>query len=163
MLQRHGWSFAVDYEPMSDAYKLALYHKDYELYGLTNARHIPKLQNMQHGYSMLPTFKMVALARRLESKFVEVDFERFNPVCMTPTIANVPVKNIEDFNIFNVVPRAKQIMVDKADMTVIEHLEAIKNLQSTKQRELRAKELDVTERRSRIHLVTNLIHMGDAA
>ena len=47
-------------------------------------------------------------------------------------------KRSEDMNRFNgPMTRAGEILVDRADLSVIEHLEAIKSLQSEEQKEIR--------------------------
>lgn len=62
----------------------------------------------------------------------------FQQIDAQPTCTFADVQSIEDMNIFNVpLTRAEEILIDDADMTVIEHLQAIKELQSEDQKRIR--------------------------
>ena len=55
-------------------------------------------------------------------------------------MATNEIRSIEEMNIFRLaLTGAEEVVIDKADMSVIEHLQAIKDLQKRTQRDLRAK------------------------
>lgn len=140
-LQRCGWELAVDFDIRRLNYRLLLRHKMMALYALTNMHEIEQVVT-DPGYdlSRLPVFQVVCVAPSIQTHMVHgFDFTRFREIDATPQISTTTIQRIEDMNIFAApMPGAKgEVLIDGADMSVIEHLEAIKRLQSKSQEEIR--------------------------
>jgi len=67
-------------------------------------------------------------------------WENFQLIDAEPQMVNTTIERVEDLNIFAMaVGQAEHVVIDKANMDVVDHLQAIKDLQSDKQKELRDK------------------------
>ena len=139
-LQQAGWAIAVDYEPYRQAYRLAFSHRMMRLYAITAEETIDNYSNvMGPGMeSHFPVFQIQHCAPSIEVLRITDNLSNFKAMDAEPMMVNQEITRIEDMNIFNVpMTRTEEILVDKADMSVIEHLEEIKALQSDEQKELR--------------------------
>jgi hypothetical protein len=140
-LGRNGWDIAVDFRIERMSYSLILRHKVMSLYAMTNVIEIQDIISSPH-YSAehMPVFHVVCVAPRIQLHQVPVVgpvlYREIDP---NPQINTSRISSIEDLNIFaQAMPGSKgEVLVDGADMTVVEHLEAIKRLQSAKQKEIR--------------------------
>lgn len=140
-LQQAGWEIAVEYDMYRHSYRLLMRHRMIKLYALTNMLDLARHINDDYTLSLanVPVFNVVAVAPSLHSITVPgLSFESFQQIDAQPQLCTHRIERVEDTNIFAVpLTRTQEILVDKADMTVIEHLEAIKKLQSPKQQEIR--------------------------
>lgn len=87
-------------------------------------------------------FNVVKIAPTIELVQIRStdSWDNFNLIDATPRIVEDEVTRLEDLNIFAMaIGKAEQVTINQADMTVVEHLDAIKNLQSDKQKDLREK------------------------
>jgi len=121
-------------------------------------------------WSAISVFEVVHCAPNIQSYQVHgIDFSHFQAIDATPQMVTHKIQRMEDLNIFAVVGKTEQVLIDKADMSVVDHLEAIKALQSQKQREIRDRLMKEGRREDRyqdsprMHLVAQLVHYDEAA
>ena len=163
-LQQAGWEIAVEFYQMDFTYRLMLHHKALDLHAVSNQQLLGSIDNITQDISKIPFFEVVYVARSLHSVRVpELDFNSFQTIDARPMYTKMEIQRVEDMNVFNVKGRQEQVLVDKADMSVVEHLEAIKALQSDKQKEIRNRMLNEHERPHRMHIVAQLVHLEAAA
>jgi hypothetical protein len=100
------------------------------LYAITNEEIISNYSNVL-GPGMqdrFPMFHIQHCAPNIEVLRITDNLSNFQAMDAQPMMVNQEIQRIEDMNIFNVpMTRTEEILVDKADMSVIEHLEAIKS------------------------------------
>lgn len=125
------------------AYRLAFSHRMMRLYAITNEEIINNYSNVM-GPGLVndsfPMFHIQHCAPSIEVLRITDNLSNFKAIDAEPMMVNQEIQRIEDMNIFNVpMTRTEELLVDKADMSVIEHLEAIKGLQSEEQKEIRAR------------------------
>jgi hypothetical protein len=141
-MQLHGWQLAVEYEPYRRTYRILFKHEQLRLYALTAEEHIEGSASSFMNMNSLPIFHVCYAAASFEVLRLHDDLSNFRAIDATPTMVHTSVKRIEDLNVFNVsLRKAEEILVNEADMTVIEHLEAIKALQSEEQKIIRQRML----------------------
>ena len=133
-LKSAGWNIAVDYEPAYMMYRLYFHHKDIALGAITAERHFDDM--MRHGrlpfvvQHVAPKIEVMRIpAGPMQGNWQEIDAR--------PVQRDVHMMNPD--NLFMYAKGDDELLVDSANMEVIDHLEAIKSLQSEKQRELREK------------------------
>lgn len=139
-LQQSGWEIAVDYEPYRMAYRLMMRHRMIRLYAITAAEVIENYTNVLGPgmHERFPMFRVMHCAPSIEVVRITDDLTNFQQIDAQPMMINQEIKRIEDLNIFNVpLTRTEELVVDKANMSVIEHLQAIKELQSPEQARIR--------------------------
>jgi hypothetical protein len=172
-LQRCGWRLAVNFEPYNYTYQLLMKNETLRLCGVSSAMTIEsRTMRWDSDLSHLPIFRVVQVAPDIHVRtFTDVDLmpvANFEEIDATPQFVSSRIESLYDLNVF-ATKRAEQVLVDKADMTVIEHLEAIKRLQSPKQQEIRQRLLrEEREQRPQVrtpqlHLVAQLVHYAEAA
>lgn len=171
-LQSEGWELAVEMEFNYDRYRLLMKHGRMKLYAVTDALQIESMA-FSNPYasrepSEVPVFHVHACAPSLQTQLVHgIDFRNFQRIDATPQMVTSEIRRVEDTNIFAVVGQTEQVLIDQADMTVVDHLEAIKALQSQKQRDIRdriLKDPQAPQRQTpRLHLVAQLVHYAEAA
>lgn len=136
-LQRNGWELAVDRDLRRMTYTLLLKHRMMKLYAITSEE---KWDDFSHdSYGRMPVFHVQQIAPRFETVAVQsMDWSGYQQIDAMPCMAETERKSIEDFNIFHVpLTRAEEIIIDTADLSVIDHLNAIKELQSEQQKDIR--------------------------
>ena len=139
-LQQSGWAIAVDYEPYRQAYRLAFSHRMMRLYAITAEEVINNYSNVMGPgmHERFPMFHIQHCAPSIEVLRITDNLSNFQAMDAEPMMVNQEIQRIEDLNIFNVpMTRTEEILVDRADMSVIEHLEAIKAMQSEEQKDIR--------------------------
>jgi hypothetical protein len=174
-LQQAGWELAVEYEPIYDKYRLLVHHRQGTLYGMSHANILERQLSDPWSERMPPAFELTGLARSLEviseHHMEPLPFANFIQIDATPQLTERKIHRIEDFNIFKTITtRAEEIIIEKADMTVIEHLEAIKDLQSASQAEIRDRILKDRRRGSadqdvspEVEIHTNIVQLRPAS
>lgn len=168
-LQRNGWDLAVEHDYHRNGYTLLMRHEAMQLHACTSELTLERLP--QEHWEHAPVFQVRVVARSLQSAHMPgLDFASFQQIDAEPRFVDHKIQRIEDFNIFALArSKAEEVLVNKADMTVIEHLEAIKRLQEPKQRELRQQMLrdrkDAPPARGapKLQLVAQLVHLEEAA
>ena len=145
-LQQAGWQIAVEMIDYDHRYRLFLKHADMHLYAMSTMAtyQFDEITSVHADVANLPVFSVVNVAPRYEVIKMMEDFSGFKEVdAQTQIVHDHKIQTIEDMNIFAPAPqtRTEEILIDQANMTVIEHLEAIKAMQSEKQREIRQRML----------------------
>lgn len=143
-LQRAGWKLAVETDAYREQYRLIMNHEQMRLTAMTDERKLEyALTQMQHTFRQdcFPIFEVRHVAPTFE--FVKIQmgaFPDFQQIDAEPRMSTQEVKRLEDLNVFRLaLDGAEEVIIDKADMSVIEHLQAIKDLQKETQRDLRQK------------------------
>jgi hypothetical protein len=157
-LQSCGWQLAVECDPITGRYRLAMKHEQMKLYAISNHIELRNTYlNEPWHMSEVPAFVVKHVAANFQVVQMIDDLSCFQPIDAQPQYVDTPIRGIEDYNIFAPLGKLEQVLVDKADMSVVDHLEAIKKLQSNTQRELREKE------RARPKLIAQLVSYEEVA
>jgi hypothetical protein len=133
-LARSGWDIAVNYQPEYLAYRLFFNHKSMTLSAMTEERSFQEL--LHRG---MP-FKVSVIAPRIQVQVAHARTMSAEPGQFVPIDASIMQREVQEINPDNIFLRSKdeqELLVDSANMEVVDHLEAIKELQSEKQKELR--------------------------
>lgn len=162
-LQRTGWQLAVDYDPEYDRYRLLMKHPEMRLTAFTDSQHIER-----NHYSIqrdLPPFTVRHVAATIHVQTVIDDFSRFHEIDAEPRYMNHKITRLEDMNIFAMREKSTEVLIDQANMEVIDHLEAIKRLQAPKQSEIRERLLRARDSGARgsKHVIAELCTYAEAA
>ena len=143
-LQQNGWELAVEYDIMRQAYTLLMRHRMMRLYAISDRAIFENYMDVvspSYDASRLPLFRVQHVANSFEVVRLPQIGEGagFNQIDAQPCFdAQRTITRVEDMNIFNVpLTRTEEVVIDKADMSVIEHLEAIKEMQSEEQKAIR--------------------------
>jgi hypothetical protein len=146
-LQRRGWQLAVDYQLYDQTYVLMMRHPDMNLTAITDRARLPLSNYFRDEYLLdnkSPVFRVVRVAPTFQ--FVQLtgyDFRAFKAIDATPQYTDERLTNIDDTNVFAPFRvKTEEVLIDKADMSVVEHLEAIKRLQDPAQAEIRKRMLE---------------------
>ena len=129
-------------------YRLLLRHKMMRLYAVSDATVIESMLESHyhvHDTENYPVFRIIGVAPSIQTLNVpSVNFAAFREIDAEPRFSEVHITRVEDLNIFAApIPGSRgEVLVDGADMTVIEHLDAIKRLQAASQEEIRQRILD---------------------
>lgn len=163
-LQHAGWQIAVDFDPYDQRYKLLLHHEQLKLWAISSSVYFA---HSGDPYSMEkpPPFHVEKVSPNLQLHHIEpVASVNYHEIDAEPILVESPIKSAADLNIFRLARNgAKEILIDRADMSVVDHLEAIQKLQAPKQAELREKARCENERsKAKLNLVAQLISV-DAA
>jgi hypothetical protein len=167
-LQQSGWDLAVEHLYDRDEYSLLMRHEQMSLYAYTDVITIERvLQDPSFHAERYPIFQVRRMAKMLHSAWTDMrlNFAAFQHIDATPQFTEQKIQCVEDFNIFALARRkAEDVFVNRADMSVIEHLEAIKALQEPAQHEIRQRMMQDkgSQPGPRLSLVAQLIHV-DAA
>ncbi|MDJ0952535.1 MAG: hypothetical protein QNJ81_02530 [Acidimicrobiia bacterium] len=148
-LQNAGWKIAVKQDIYRDYYTFLFRHDRMELTALSSALQIHQvITDMNQGgqyASQLPPLVIEKVAPNLEIvRHIDYDdhnfFDDFNQIDAKPRISKQHISRLQDSCVFALATgQAEEVVVDRADMTVVEHLQAIKQLQSDEQKRLREK------------------------
>lgn len=143
-LQQGGWSIAAEQDILRKGIRLVMRHEPLKLYAITSYvadMHWEAIQNpYAHGVEL--TFHVVQAGSRMEISIIESSFD-FKAIDAQPQMTTKHVRDIDDMNIFQVpLKRTEEIFIEEADMEVIDHLMAIKELQAPKQAELRKRAIN---------------------
>lgn len=145
-LQRNGWKFAqeVDHSRYNEI-RLVLTHEQAQVIGRIDSH------ELRHSvYDMPPLIRNTCLNLRHMSRDMIFHVEKmplYAEMDMEPSWTNERVLPNEIFR--TLVPENAEVLIDKADMNVVEHLEAIKALQAPKQFDLRQQARKETSRSTR--------------
>ena len=180
-MQRMGWQLAVDFEPSRMAYRLMAKHEQGNLYGFVpdwveippeaaypgnSARMTATAMRLQQERGA-PVFEFQCFANKINIHNCSISGMRANwmQIDAEPVMVMDEPISIEDLNVFRVRPHEEEIFVEEADMTVLDHLEAIKALQSDKQREIRQRMLNGkrTDEQSEIITHANIVSLRSVA
>lgn len=167
-LQQNGWQLAVDFDHHRSRYKLCLTHRALQLWALSDWAGVPPVYADANYFSdERYEFNVVHIGKSINIQVHENSPLSFCEIDATPVFSTKAITRLEDLNIFSAPKtRTEEILVSRADMSVVEHLEAIKALQSGKQKELRrkmAESRDGKEFAPSMTMVAQLIEYGEAA
>jgi hypothetical protein len=161
-LQHAGWRLAIEFDLERIRYRLLMKHEVMKLEAVTYAEelhvHDPYQRNYRLEVERLGRFRVQHVGSIQVVRIVD-NFSRFQEIDARPVMTMERPQSIADLNIFNTKRSVEQVFVDKADMSVIEHLQAIKDLQSPKQRELRDRNVKQSTENAG-ELVAQLIHLA---
>lgn len=142
-LQCSGWQIASQYAFETDRYRFLFKHQQLDLMGYANWLYIEKVFATPYSSGEdLPTIHVGHVARGFSMERIEPDIlslERITPWTLIDgrsQLVTEPIRTWEDFSVFAKL-QPKEILVPRADMSVVEHLEAIIKAQEPKQHELR--------------------------
>jgi len=136
LLQNFGWQISVEKDIQRRAFRILMRHSVSGLIALSGFCDFEFTDYIMTGRERLH-FELVAVGKDIH--MVRDHAPRFSPIDATPTMIPMKQFSMREMNVFRPAPMdAEEVLLDKADMTVVEHLEAIKALQSEKQKELRA-------------------------
>lgn len=151
-LQQVGWQLATERDLRQMCIRILMKHSGMQLVAITHDSYFDFDVATNPGYSDdgithgMPIFNVQHIAH--DFRFVTapiVNVADFREIDAQPQIVhNHVIESVRDLDIFAPAPqtRTEEILVDRADMTVIEHLQAIKELQSEKQLEIRRRMLN---------------------
>lgn len=142
-LQCCGWQIASQYAFDSDRYRFLFKHQQLDLMGYADWLEIERsVTGAYASGSDLPTIHVRHVAREFSMERIPPDAlsrENITPWTLIDARSQLvtdPIKTWEDFSVFAKL-QPKEILVPRADMSVVEHLEAIIKAQEPKQHELR--------------------------
>jgi len=150
-LGRAGWKIAVDFDPNYNAYRFCFSNEQLNLISITEVKRYEwSLRSLSHGSPYDPMYPKDAapiMVNSLSSSMQVMHYmsgdsflEGFREIDTEPEVMQHQVITPDDLCIFKYKDNEiDQVIVEQADMTVIEHLEAIKEIQKPKQKELREK------------------------
>lgn len=147
-LQQSGWKIAVKQDMYRDYYEFLFRNDFMNLTALSAAMQIHQLitdHKMGGQYAaqlpplviekVAPTIEILRDARH-ENNF----FDDFKMIDARPRMESMRVSSLQESCVFAyAIDQAEEVVVDRADMTVVDHLKAIKELQSDEQKRLREK------------------------
>jgi hypothetical protein len=144
------------------------------LMAVTDMQFLANLDDMYlRQYEQVPLFQVVHIAPKFLVERIHADWspQNFKAFDATPCMTTRRIESFEDTHVFNLARvKTEEVLVNRADMSVIEHLEAIKALQSDKQREIRQRILREAgssafhdNLQPRMSVVAQLIHLEEAA
>lgn len=138
-LRRAGWNLAVEHEAHSDRYRLLMQHPDMRLHAISE----PAMFMLRQLPPEFPVFRVVRVAPSLHVvELPGLSWQGFEAIDAQPQYTSKRITRIEDTNIFAPFRvKAEELVVNRADMTVVEHLEAIRALQDPEQRRIRERML----------------------
>ena len=147
VLSRNGWELSVEIDDiMSTAQtqiRLAMRHAGMKIVGISILSDwygdMSKFARREVQYPI--SFRMQGISHDIIYQADRPPFSSFMPTSGSVKITNESY-SLYRAPIFQAVtqrPQSEQILLDQADLTVVEHLEAIKRLQSPRQKELRKK------------------------
>lgn len=150
-LQQAGWKLAVDTAQMDSwegtRYTLVMHHEGMKLWALCDDRHINFHQSVSiHANpEALSTFIVRHVANDIHVRTmgpVKMAFQQINAEPAYGKMEDMVDHSLANLNIFHLGgERVDEVLFDKADLTVVDHLEAIKKLQAPRQKEIREKML----------------------
>jgi hypothetical protein len=173
-LQQCGWMIAAEQHDMAGGrFRLLMKHEQMQLVALSTFSEFDlhtaqRAQFFEEG--RFPAFQVTHVVNDIQFRIAEMGMPNFKQIDAEPQITYDQIKSVDDLNIFKIpLERAEEIIIDKADMTVVQHLKAIKELQKDKQAEIREsrRKRDAREARDiskpEHEVVANIIHFPGAA
>lgn len=134
-LQRCGWKFAQTVDNSYDRISILLTHPQAKVMGI-----IERL-DFEMGYHGAPVVKGTQMQVNTITNALYYHVEKiplWREMDMEPNmVMREPQRILPDEIFRTLVPENIEVLVDRADMSVVEHLEAIKTLQAPKQFDLR--------------------------
>lgn len=159
-LQNAGWRLAVEYAAERHKYRLLMDHPAMQLMAITYVSQLDYQDTKYISSKPLLRFEVAHIARTLHVVQMQepTNWADFKQLDAQPCFTQSRIERLEDFNIFNVcLKRTEEILVNQADMSVVAHLEAIRQLQEPKQKELRAKVLREREVAPRSQVIAQIV------
>ena len=165
-LAQSGWDIAVqmDFDYYHDGHRVLFGNKNLRLYGLSDMVRLRLMQGAT--YDMREEREVIQvnhIAPNIETirMHTDVSMDRFRQVDAIPEVMEHTVTDVDSMNIFKWKDEqpVEQFIIEQADMTVVEHLEAIKKIQQPKQQQIRERMVreEVTKTKDN---VVQLIQVG---
>lgn len=139
-LQYGGWQLAVEHQDWNEEYQLLLKHEKMKLVGITERTYLPRFPahyQRVSGYNDAEFyFRILHVANNFEMISIQNTPPSFFEIDATPErLVATPLNSLGIFK--KMLSKGEEVLIDSADLSVIDHLEAIKALQSTKQKKIR--------------------------
>ncbi len=143
-LQYAGWQMATQYAFENDNYRFMFKHDQLDLMGYADWLYIER--SVARPYctdSALPVIRVGHVARQFHmvKPIINEGMTTWHLIDAKPQLCIDPIRTMEDFSVFAKL-QPKEILIPRADMSVVEQLEAIIRAQEPKQHELRQIVLD---------------------
>lgn len=145
-MQQAGWKIAIRHDYYNGRYDFVFSHEQAKMSGMVSGMQIRQiLTDIQNGgqYAESIFIDIQHMANNLEVYRVNAHgdfFADFQMIDATPRMVTGRIDSLRDSSVFAyAVHQAEEVVIDQADMTVVDHLKAIKELQSEEQKRLREK------------------------
>lgn len=148
-LQRFGWSLAVDFDAHRQEYTLLIKNKEMNLYAISNHLGLPfdlitDPHRIADHENLVRAFEIRHVANSIQVQHLSLNgsnaFSDAIAINAEPKLMEHTVTRLEDLNIFRpLVTQSEEILIEQADMSVVELLQKIKDKQSDRQFDLRKK------------------------
>lgn len=140
-LQYGGWQIATQQNYVDQTYRFVLRHAQLDLVGYVDWTYIsPSVMSLWGDNKDLPIIHVANVARNMFTHApLVVGDSPLTPwyrIDAQPQLCTEPLKSLADLSVFAKL-QPKEILIPRADMSVVEHLEAIIKAQEPKQHELR--------------------------
>jgi hypothetical protein len=135
-LQAAGWQLSIENDPSRYSMRLLMRHSLSHITAISRWAEFDMTRYMEH----LPPLEFSVVVMGRVSMQIMGRLPELVAVDAIPELCQAESIDLGQMNIWKPAKsEVEEVLVDQADMTVIEHLQAIKDLQSDTQRELRDK------------------------
>lgn len=150
----------MEFDPFRSRYMLLMRHPEMRLWAYSRPLNIALDLSFD---DPSVSFIVVKVSCDLRVWDVSLDLNKVYHIDAEAQWVDTKIERAEDLNIFALARnQAKEILVQGADMTVVEHLEAIQKLQAPKQAELRERLINDRLRESKPSVVAQIIRVEAA-
>lgn len=133
-----GWQIATQFNWGEDTYRFAFSHEGMQLQGYADWMYIAYTSSGDN--RELPPIRVNYVAKSLlvakAGEFIQTTCTPWHLIDGRPQLSMKPIQRMEQLSVFAPL-QPKEILIPQADMSVIDHLEAIIKAQEPKQHELR--------------------------
>jgi len=175
-LQHAGWEFGVSRDHMMNRrIEMVMHHPNIKMSAIMHPIKFEDLYayasrangypDQRHIGPVLRVNQYIAPSLNIQTMGDIGRISAFVPIDMVPKMETISSYDIGELGLFSRRAPEQDILFDKADMTVVEHLESIKRLQSQKQAELRDVARKQRDRDSKViqfpqqEIVARLVHL----
>jgi len=135
-LQQAGWEISAEEDFQSLGLRIALRHRDFQMYGMSEMIRFDYFENVRFDGRRLPTINIQWMVNKAVITSLHDDLSEFRPIDARPQMMKMERKDIEDFSIFATpLVRTEEIIIEPE--TVAECMEIIKKIQKPEQEAIR--------------------------
>lgn len=164
-LQQSGWNLSVRQRPDYLGYELAITNQTLGLYAFSDESRFdgPFYQHgvPPSGRDLVPFIIRQVVNRGSTIMTMDMTVQsvnEFSPIDARPMVNSDNFMKVEDLNIWR--PLAEEIYVEEVNMTVLDHLQAIKDLQAPDQARIRERVL--RDREAEVVTHANIVSLRSA-
>ena len=144
-LQRNGWKLAFSRDHYSNYVFLAMENKEMRLQAVTDTVSYYQMEVAKDWPVEMPLFRVRHVAPSIQVRVVAATYDWTQNAI--PIDATPQYKRMDEMRDLSMIfapfeTRVEEVVINRADMTVIEHLEAIKRLQDPEQSAIRRRMLE---------------------